>query len=92
MLCMWIPEEEREALEATVRTAVEKADSSDTRAGHDFLSDALERAEQLAAQGNPWGSHLAGLYRDALSLYNLAYADAEEARGSAGVTQPIVCP
>jgi hypothetical protein len=84
MLCMWIPEAEREALEADIRTAVEKADCSDTQAGRVLLTDALRRAEALASDGHPWGDHLAQLYRDAIALYDLAYTETEELYRSRG--------
>jgi hypothetical protein len=88
MLCMWIPQDERETLEETVRKAVETADAADECAGRAFLAEALERAEDLAARGNPWGNHLVGLYSDALSLYNLAYSDADQPGKTAPPVQP----
>lgn len=67
------PHKEKQMARATLRSAVEMAQSGRAPEGLRRLSAGLERMEMLASLGLPWAQELTQFYRQAIGLYRRAY-------------------
>ena len=64
-----LPDLELETFLATVTEAIDAAGAGEPAGGYNLLLAGLQRAQQAAANGEPWGPELVRRYSEALDNY-----------------------
>jgi hypothetical protein len=68
-----VPPHELDLFHLTVEDVVEAGAAGKVEDGYGYLEGALYRAEDLEAEGEPWGHTLVERYRRALETYSELY-------------------